>query len=146
MNHLRRDLIKLAYDNPGKIRDALLPILKGASVQKTANWWGTILLRDEGNTYALFVGGENHAAGWSSWTYMSGELNGRLKKLSDDVVKVLRANGFDIRGGNETFGNSKGFNYIGRKFYGKKPVDVDLETLLREQGPKASLKTDMPGF
>jgi hypothetical protein len=38
MDNLRRDLIKLAYDNPGKVRDALLPILKKTAAMAPAPW------------------------------------------------------------------------------------------------------------
>ena len=140
------DLVKLAYDNPGPVRDALLPILKRASRNKTANWWGTLLIDDGGDGYSLFVGGENPAGGWHSYQYMAKEMNGRLKKLADDVVKVLKGAGFDVKGGMEIFGTAgKNDNYIGRKFYGRKPRDIDLVSLMREKGPKAYIKTDV-GF
>jgi hypothetical protein len=137
MKTLRQRLIRLAYEKP-ELRDELLPLV---SRTKKANWWGVVHVHDQGDHYSLFVGGENPLHGWSSLDYILKEMNGRLGKLKDDTVAVLKRSGVDVRGGNHrTFGTTNKDAYFGWSFYGKKDLDLDLLALMKNAGLKAYVR------
>jgi len=100
---------------------------------KTANWWNTILIRDEGSTFSIGVMGEDPIGGWSSLKNMMGEVNGRIKKAADGVEKFLKTKGIEVRrSGHPSFGTQGVNNYIGWGMYGRKDADVELMDLLQE--------------
>lgn len=101
---------------------------------KTANWWNVVLVRDEGSNFSVGIMGEQPATGgWHGLGYMMKEVNGRIKKEADKVVKFLKDQGLSVQGGKSpSFGQQGKNNYIGWGFYGRKDPDVDLLKLLED--------------
>ena len=113
---------------------------------KTANWWNTVLVRDEGGSFSVGVMGENPVGGWSGLSYMMKEVNGRIKKEADKVVKFLEAQGMKAQGGRHpTFGTQGRNNYVGWGFYGSKDPDVDLMKLLEDAKKDGVFNANLKG-
>lgn len=116
----------------------LIPVL--AHYTKTANWWNVIYYRDEGDFWKIGVFGEDHLGGWSNLDYMLKNVNGRIKKSADTVVKAIKEAGIDVKGGSKVFGTIGKNAYIGFTYYGMKDESQDLGELIRSSGAKGYVR------
>jgi len=112
-----------------------------ARLDKTSNWWTTVLYRDNGNTFNLTVAGGNTPGGWSSLDYVLGELKGRIKKAMDQTQTYLEGLGYQFRSApHRVMGDDKKEKYVGWATYGLKPQDRDLQADLKASPVRAYVR------
>jgi hypothetical protein len=112
-----------------------------ARLDKTSNWWTTVLFRDEGKEFSVTVVGGNTPGGWSSLDYVLKEVDGRIKKAMDQTQSYLEGLGYRFRSiPRRVLGDDKKENYAGWHVYGLKPQGRDMETDLKASPVKAYIR------
>jgi|GEM_PF-2372676 len=102
MNDLRKQVIKVAYDNPGEVRDALLPLLLKIRVTPDS----TLVRKAVGDPtssrtspgpWPELTNDDRKVLGEIAWKYnkilerLSGQLYGELRKLAGQAERHRRA-------------------------------------------------------